>query len=341
MKPMRSTRAGLWALAGAAALGSSVAVDDAKADDYPPDRITFIVPSAPGGGMDRLARQIQPYAEERLGANLVVNNRPGGAFAVGTTAAYQAAGDCTTLLVTFEPQHALTWLTQDVPYDGDSFMPLVSMVQSNAVLYVKNDAPWETIQDLIEDAQERPGEIRMGASTATDPGYYSAEALMAATGVEFNLIPYHGGTEFRNAFRGDEVTVASDDTFAGIGLKDEARLLAAFTGSDEPLPAERNPWSGEDVPSINAELGADIPASFATTGSVYVKRECYEDHPERYEVLMDAFLEATEDPRYHDDLREVDELDKLVVVPGPEYHEIAQAELEALLPILRELGVGS
>lgn len=327
----------LMSMAGAGLLAAPSAV---QAQDYPPDTIRFIVPSGPGGGMDRLARQVQPYAEEQLGTNFRVDNLPGGAFAVGTATAFQAKGDCTTLLVTFEPQHALTYLTQDVPYDRDSFMPVVAMVQSNAVLYVKNDAPWDSLSALVEDARSRPGEIRVGASTATDPGYFSAKALMEAADVEFNLVTYNGGTEFRNAFRGDEVDVASDDTFAGIGLKDEARLLAAFTGTDEPLPADRNPWTGEAVPSVNAELDVDIPASFSTTGAVYVKRECFENYPERYDTLKNAFVDAAKDPAYHDDLRKVNELDKLVVVPGPEYDKQSRAELDALLPILRDLGVG-
>ena len=334
---MKATRifaysvATLWLLA---LFGSASA-----ADDFPGKQIQVIVPSGPGGGMDRMVRQVAPFVEKRLGTNLVVKNIEGGAFAVGTVSAYQAAADCKTLLSTYEPQHALTYLVQSVPYDGDSFMPIASLVKADTIIYVKNEARWKTLKDLIDDARANPGKIRLGASTAADPGYFAAKALEKATGVQFNLIAYNGGTAFRNAFRGGEVDVASNDTFASVGFKGEVRILAAFTGSKDPLLAGRNPLTGEDVPSVNSELGVDIKASFSTSGAMYVKKGCFTDHPDRYKLLMKAILEASSDPGYKEVLQKVGEDGKIFAIPGPEYEELDKAELSALLPVLRELGI--
>jgi tripartite-type tricarboxylate transporter receptor subunit TctC len=324
---------------GAAVLSLSILIGSASAaDDFPGRQIQVVVPSGPGGGMDRMIRQIVPFVEKRLGANLVIKNIEGGAFAVGTVSVYQAPADCKTLLSSYEPQHTFTYLVQSVPYDKDSFMPIVSVERADAIIYVRNDARWKTIKDLIEEARANPGKIRLGASTITDPSYFANRAMEKAAGVQFNLITYNGGTEFRNAVRGGEVEVASDDTIAGVSFKGEARILAAFTGNNDPLPAERNLWGEGPVPSINAELGVDIKASFLNTGVIYVKRGCFTDYPDRYQLLMKAFLEALNDPAYLEVLRKTGEEKKLYVVPGPEYDKVLKEENAVLLPILSEQG---
>ena len=308
------------------------------ADAFPGKQIQVIVPSGPGGGMDRMIRQIIPFVEKRLGANLVVKNIEGGAFAVGTVSAYQAAADCKTVLSSYEPQHTFTYLIQTVPYNENSFIPVVSVEVADALIYVKNEAPWKTIKELMDDARANPGKIKLGASTITDPSYFANKALEKATGVQFNHITYNGGTAFRNAVRGGEVDVASDDTIAGISFKGEARILAAFTGNNDPLPTERNLWGEGPVPSINAELGIDIKASFKNTGVIFVNRGCYTNYPDRYQVLVKAFLEALNDPGYREVLQKTGEEKKLFVMPGPEYEKILKEENDVLIPILREQG---
>jgi tripartite-type tricarboxylate transporter receptor subunit TctC len=339
-KTMKANRIFAYSIAVLSTLGLSILAGAAgAADDFPGRQIQVVVPSGPGGGMDRMVRQIIPFVEKRLGANLVVKNIEGGAFAVGTVSVYQAAADCKTLLSSHQPLHALTYLVQSVPYDEDSFIPVVSVEKADSIIYVKKDARWKTIKDLIDDARANPGKIKVGASTITDTGYFAIKALEKATGVQFNLVAYNGGAEFRNAVRGNEVEVASDDMVAGISFKDEARILAAFTGNDDPLPAERNLWGEGAIPSINSELGIDIRASFVLTGAMYVRRGCFTDYPDRYQLLTKVFLEALNDPDYQEVLRKTGEEKKRYVVPGPEYDKIEKSELSELLPILREQGL--
>ena len=309
------------------------------ADDFPGKQIQVIVPSSPGGGMDRIARQIVPFAEKHLGTNMVVKNIEGGAFAVGTVSAYQAPADCKTLLSSNQPLHALTYLVQSVPYDENSFIPVVSTEKADSVIYVKKDAPWKTIKDLIEDARANPGKIKVGASTITDTGYFAIKSLEKATGVQFNVIAYNGGAAFRNAVRGGEVEVASDDMVAGMSFKDDARILAGFTGNNDPFPAERNLWVNEPIPSINAELGIDIKPTFELTGVIYVNRGCFTNYPDRYQRLTKAFLDALNDPGYREALKKTGEEKKIYIVPGPEYDKIEKSDLSKLLPILREQGL--
>lgn len=331
---MKATR--MFVLGLAAVLGlSSLLISPARAaGDFPGKQIQVIVPSGPAGGMDRMIRQIVPFVEKRLGTTLVVKNIEGGAFAVGTVSAYQAPADCTTVLSSYQPQHSLTYLFQSVPYDEDSFMPINSLVKADTIIYVKNEAPWQTLKELIDDARANPGKIIMGASTVADPGYFAARALEQAAGIKFNLVGYNGGGAFRNAFRGNEVQVASNDTFASVGFKDEVRILAAFTGSNDPLPAERNPLTGVPVPSVNAELGLNIEAAFSTTGAMYVPTGCFTNHPDRYQLLMKAFMEASDDPEYIAVLKKLGEEGKIFVIMGPEYDKQTRAENAALLPIL-------
>jgi hypothetical protein len=144
----------------------------------------------------------------------------------------------------------------------------------------------------------------------------------------------------RNAFRGGEVDVASNDIFAGIGLEDVGRLLVAFTGSKEPLPADRNPWTRTVVPSVNAELNIDIPASFATTGAVYVKSECHKTYPDRYQTLVKAFVEAGKDPAYHAELKKVNEWTSWSSSPARSFMRSNGPDLKALVPIVKEIGIG-
>ena len=158
---MRSTslqRLALALLAFAALYGP------ACAEDFPDRQITLMVPLAPGGGMDFIARTIGQKLSERLGKPVVVENRPGGGTIVATVAEAKAPPDGYTLLLV--PGSTLTTnatVYKSLPYDPrKDFVPIALTSEVAFTLVVNPSLPIHSIAELVKYAKEKPGELIVG-----------------------------------------------------------------------------------------------------------------------------------------------------------------------------------
>lgn len=161
------------------------------AADYPAKNIRLVVPFGAGGGTDSVGRTLANSAKDILGTSISVMNRTGGAGAVGMSYGAQQRPDGYTLtVVTREiaslPQMGLMQNT------ADDFK-LIRMVNLDpAVVLVPADSPFNTINDLIAEAKNKPGQVKF-ASTAA-PNFYLM-ALEKAQDIKLNAIPYNGSSE--------------------------------------------------------------------------------------------------------------------------------------------------
>lgn len=305
-------------------------------DNFPERPIRWIISSSPGGGQDTSTRQLQQFVEAEMGTALLIDNRPGGNFSIGARAAANEPADCYTILTHADEIIHYTYLTNaEVPYDKDTFTTVLRLVLEPGILIVMNDAPWQDAVEFFEDARQRPGQIRVGASGNTDPGYYVWEQLQRLTGVEFTVVAYDGGAQMRNALLGGEIDAIANYTYTSIGIANRARIIAATT--EEDLPGELNPWTGEPVITVNNQLGIDSAPSSMVYG-FWVRRECAEDFPDRYAKIVDAFQRATENPDYLALLDRTNERGKLGVLAGRDYYDWTMANIELKIPLLDELG---
>jgi tripartite-type tricarboxylate transporter receptor subunit TctC len=163
-------------------------------DAFPSRPVHLLVPFAPGGAVDIVARTLGDELSNRWGRAVVVENRPGAGGMVASEVAAKAAPDGYTLIIV-ATGHALNpHLYAKLPYDSfNDFTPLSLIGTSPNMLLVRADSPIRTLADLIAAARERPGQISFGhAGNGTSP-HLAGELLKYMAKIDITPIPYKGG----------------------------------------------------------------------------------------------------------------------------------------------------
>lgn len=179
-------------------------VGSALASGYPSKPITLIVPWAPGGGTDVVARALAKPAGDYLGVQITVVNRPGGSGAVGLAEAMRAKPDGYTLAV-LPVELAFLNQTGLYPFGLDAFEPVILVNSDPAGLTVRANANWKNASDFIQYAKANPGKAAIGHSGAGLLWHLAAVALEKATGAKFTLVPYDGAAPAIKALLGGEI----------------------------------------------------------------------------------------------------------------------------------------
>lgn len=308
----------LMALAGCGGGGTDAAAD------FPERTIRWVTPGEAGGGLDISSQQLEPSFEEALGGDIQIEYIPGGGTSVGATVVAEEGDDCHAVVLVGIP-HLLFGILQndvDITYEED-FYPVGSLYVEPSVIRVQNDAPWQTLQELVDDALSRPGEITASVSTLSSNNYVGMLQLQETTGAEFNSVAFDGGGPSRNALLRGEVDLTHAGVFNSLPIQDETRVLAVHD------PVNSWPEVTNDAPTVNDALGVDLPANGSTIG-LFVNTACHEEQPERYQALRDAFEASLQDEEYLATLEELGEAGKLYDVSAEDYHEDVIAEFEAL-----------
>src|SRR5688572_11782914 len=162
---------------------------------YPERPIRMIVPQAAGSATDNVARLLAPELGRQLGANVVVENRPGGALTIGIDAVAKAAPDGYTLGQGPVGALAITrHMVAKLPYDIERDLQPVAIVTTGYMLLaVSPKAPFSTVAELIDYARKNPGKLSNASSSNGSPGHVSGELFKFMTGTDIVHIPYKGG----------------------------------------------------------------------------------------------------------------------------------------------------
>jgi tripartite-type tricarboxylate transporter receptor subunit TctC len=169
-------------------------VSGAASENYPARPVAIIVPYAPGGGTDLLARIVGQELAKRLGKSFIVENRPGGGTVIAALAAARAPPDGYTLLMgTSTPLAINATLHRNLPYDPVAdFVPLALVANVPFVLVVSPSLPVKSVSELIKLAKEKPGSLSYGTSGPGSPHHLYSELFKSMTGIEMTHIPYKG-----------------------------------------------------------------------------------------------------------------------------------------------------
>jgi tripartite-type tricarboxylate transporter receptor subunit TctC len=188
---LKSIAAGpLWQLA--------VASTPARAQaDWPDRRIAIIVPFPAGGQADLAARPVALALERLLGKPVVVDNRAGGGGgSIGNAHAARAEADGYTLLMTLSSLAVLPeadrLFDRPVAYEVSDFAPVARVLADPTLLAVPAAAPWKSLQDFVDDAKKRPGQIPYGSSGPYGTLHLAMEMFAASAGVKLQHVPYRG-----------------------------------------------------------------------------------------------------------------------------------------------------
>jgi tripartite-type tricarboxylate transporter receptor subunit TctC len=167
----------------------------AAARDYPNRPIRFILPFAPGGGTDVVARLFAERVAQDLGQQVVIDNRPSAGGIVGTQMGVQAEPDGYTLVmglpvtITVAPA-----IFKKLPYDPLKDLAPVGLAGMSAyVLSVHPSVPAKSVRELVSLAKAKPGQLRYAAGTVGAGNHLAAELFKSMTGTDLLYVPYKGG----------------------------------------------------------------------------------------------------------------------------------------------------
>jgi tripartite-type tricarboxylate transporter receptor subunit TctC len=176
-------------------LGLMAAAPGVKAQAYPVKPVRIVVPTAPGGGNDFVARHVGQKLGERLGRQFIVENRPGAGGTIGTAFAAKAAPDGYTLLLGFVGQLAMSPHVEKIAYDPLKDFTGVSLLASSYhVLAVHPSLPVRSVKQLIALAKSRPGELNYAVGNIWTPTHLVPELFNSAAGVKIGAIFYKGSS---------------------------------------------------------------------------------------------------------------------------------------------------
>ncbi|KOF54429.1 hypothetical protein AD428_07185 [Achromobacter sp. DMS1] len=265
-----------------------------RAPAFPERPVTLIVPFPAGGATDTQMRALSVAAARELGQPVVVANRPGAGGTLGPAAmAHSAAPDGYTVSVVVGTLFRYPFL-QPVNYDPlRDFTYIACMTAYSYGIVVRQDAPWNSLADLIADARARPDAISYGGTGAGGSGRIAIERLSRLTGARFNFIPFKGAAEETTALLGGHIQMVADAGWGPMIDTGKARLLAVIASER----ARRVPRA----PTL-VELGYDIVAS----NPVGIAGPRGMD-PAVVKTLQTAFHRASRDPEYNRALDNADQ----------------------------------
>nr|WP_244917677.1 tripartite tricarboxylate transporter substrate binding protein [Pseudacidovorax intermedius] len=221
---------------------------------YPERPITIVVPYAPGGAADAMARVIAAKLGPKLGTSVIVDNRAGASGTIGAAYAAKAAPDGYTVLYDATPYAINPHLFPRLPYAADALQPLSLVLTMPNMLITKADSPYKTVADLVAAAKAQPHKINFASGGAGTVQRLAAELFRQKLGLDMVHVPYKsGGPAITDTMAGQVdfmfATVAASYPLVSSG---KLRALAATSPQRSPRLPEVPTVAETVVPGYEA-----------------------------------------------------------------------------------------
>ena len=224
---------------------------------YPDRPLRLVVPFAPGGGNDVLARLLATELAEGLAQQTIVENRAGASGVTATESVAKAAPDGYTLLLGFVGPLALSPAVGKVPYDSvRDFTGLGLLASSYHILVINPAVPARTVRELIDLAKRNPGRLNYASSGTGANLHLTTELFRNATGIDIVHIPYKGAGPAASAVLAGEAQIVFGSIASSLAYVRAGRVIALAVTSPE-----RSPLAPE-VPTLaeSGIEGVDVPS---------------------------------------------------------------------------------
>jgi len=279
MKPPRRDFLRLTAAAAALAAGPGIA----GAQSYPERPLRWIVGFPPGGGADTVARIIGPWLAERLGQQVIIENRPGASTNIAAQAVVNSPPDGYTLLFYGASTLVNTSIFHNLPFNVQrDIAPVSGLVAFPMLLVAHPSVPAKTVAELIAYAKANPGKVTMASFGTGSASHLAGELFKMMAGIDMVHVPFRGGAPMVTNLIGGQVQVGFDvmvtslpqvrtGALRALGVADKNRfdMLPDVPSIAETLPGyEARTWAGIGVPSgtppgIISRLDRDTRAGLA------------------------------------------------------------------------------
>ena len=204
----------------------------AAAQPYPNKPVRIVVPITPGSATDIVVRAVGEQLQARLGAPVVVENRPGAGTTIGSAVVAKSAPDGYTLLANSSAHTANLWMYPSLPYDSaKDFAPVAPLASLPNVLIVAPGSPWKSVADLVADAKAAPGKLNYASAGIGSGTHMNAEKFRLAAGFQAEHIAFKGTPEAITETMTGRVQWFFAPLVAAISPLRDGRLRALAVGS--------------------------------------------------------------------------------------------------------------
>jgi tripartite-type tricarboxylate transporter receptor subunit TctC len=271
------------------------AVDRAAAETYPSRPIRLVVPYPAGGITDLIARFVAQGLTQRLGQQVIVDNKPGGNTVLATQYVARAAPDGYTLYVNTPSSYSINVAYyKSLPYGRNDYTAIAVTSELPLGLYVATSSPFKTFGELVAFAKANPGKLDCGSAGVLTQGALAMEIVKSALGLDIQVIPYQGNAPAVVALLGNQVQLMLSDVASATSLIHAGRVRVLAVGTAKRLPALPavptfaeagypsvhlvSPWNGVFGPpgmpkSIVDKLNAEVNAIMASPEGMKLLRE--------------------------------------------------------------------
>jgi tripartite-type tricarboxylate transporter receptor subunit TctC len=274
------------------------------AAEYPTKAVQIINPFPPGAITDILARLVNDKLSSLLGQPVVVVNKTGGGGAVGIKSVKDAPADGYTVLIAPPPVALIPLARKGIGFELSDFTPLNLVGNTPAVMIVKADGPWQTLEQLVDEAKKKPGQLTFGTPGTGTSGHFTMELFKKETGVDFIHVPLGGEAPVATGILGGNIHTSI------IGLGTARPHLEAGTLKALVVASQKRIKQLPDVPT-SFEKG--YPAVEASPWFIFFVRA--NTPPDITSKLGKVFRDAIQDK---DIAAKIDKAGVLVENRGPE-----------------------
>jgi len=308
-------------------LAGSFLVNPAVGKEYPTKTIEILCPYPAGSAVDIMIRLAADVGPKYLGQPMVVVSKPGAAGSVAAADVISSKPDGYRLATMANAYFAVTVKTQKVPFDQNDLIPIANFIEYKLGMFVKGDAPWKTLNDLLDYGRNNPGKVRYAHSGRGLTTHMNGLTIFRQAGVDAIDVPFKGSPASLAALLGGHVDAAAipygtavEQVKAG-----KARCIVFFSNERYGMPA--------DVPCAK-ELGFPNAGKLTTLFGLYAHKDTPQDIRG---ILLDACKKIYEDPDFQNGVKKIGEELRF---GGPEYLKDTIKEGESIgVPILKELGL--
>jgi tripartite-type tricarboxylate transporter receptor subunit TctC len=200
---------------------------------YPDKPVRIVVPYAPGGAVDVVARKLAQKLSEQTGQSFFVENKPGASGTIGAQSVVRAPADGYTLLALDNTFSLLPFVFKKLPWEGDlPLVPIAVSAYTPVLLLVNSDSKYKDLASLIAAAKAKPDTLTYGTGGNGSAPHFSAESFQQTAGVKLSHIPYKGAGEAVTGLVGGQIDLVllSTGSVASQLKAGKLRALAASGG---------------------------------------------------------------------------------------------------------------